>query len=130
MNILLIEDEVGLCRLLRCALEASRLVVDVAPEGEVGLGAALGGDYALIILDRALPDMDGLEVCQRLCAAGNSTPVLMLTSCDEVEDRVACLERRSAAPHCGALHPEEGGINHGCFASHGGSRAAASGGEE
>jgi DNA-binding response OmpR family regulator len=68
--------------LLRCALEASRLVVDVAAEGEVGLAAALGGDYDLIILDLGLPDMDGLEVCQRLRAAGNGTPVLMLTDCD------------------------------------------------
>src|SRR5256714_14270959 len=92
MHILLIEDELGLCRLLRRALEASRHVVDVAPEGEVGLAAALGGDYDLILLDLGLPDMDGLEVCQRLRAAGSGTPVLMLTARDEVEDRVAGLD--------------------------------------
>jgi DNA-binding response OmpR family regulator len=92
MHILLIEDELGLCRLPRRALEASRLVVDVAVEGEVGLVAALGGDYDLIILDLDLPDIDGQEVCQRLRAAGNGTPVLMLTDPDEVEDRVAGLD--------------------------------------
>ena len=92
MHILLIEDEVGLCRLLRRALEANRHVVDVASEGEVGLAAALDGDYDLIILDLGLPDMDGLEVCQRLRAAGSGTPVLMLTARDEVEDRVAGLD--------------------------------------
>jgi DNA-binding response OmpR family regulator len=64
----------------------------VAPEGEVGLAAALGGDYDLIILDLGLPDMDGLEVCRCLRAAGNATPVLMLTARDEVEDRVAGLD--------------------------------------
>jgi DNA-binding response OmpR family regulator len=92
MHILLIEDEQRLCRLLRRALEANRHVVDVAPEGEVGLAAALGGGYDLIILDRGLPDMDGLEVCRHLRAAGSGTPVLMLTARDEVEDRVAGLD--------------------------------------
>jgi DNA-binding response OmpR family regulator len=82
MHILLIEDEAGLCRLLLRALEASRLVVDVATEGEVGLAAALGGDYDLIILDPGLPDMDGLEVCRCLRTVGNGTPVLMLTAPD------------------------------------------------
>src|SRR5438270_900201 len=92
MHILLIEDELGLCRLLRRALEASRHVVDVAAEGEVGLAAALGGDYDLLILDLGLPDLDGLELCRRLRAAGSGTPVLMLTARDEVEDRVAGLD--------------------------------------
>jgi DNA-binding response OmpR family regulator len=92
MHILLIEDELRLCRLLRRALEASRHVVDVVSEGEGGLAAALGGGYDLLILDLGLPDVDGLEVCRRLRAAGSGTPVLMLTARDDVEDRVAGLD--------------------------------------
>src|ERR671935_1958073 len=92
VHILVVEDEERLGRLLRRSLQANRHVVDVVTEGEAGLAAALGGDYDLLILDLGLPDLDGLEVCRRLRAAGRGTPVLMLTARDEVEDRVAGLD--------------------------------------
>ena len=92
MHILVVEDEERLGRLLRRSLQANRHVVDVATEGETGLAAALGGGYDLIILDLGLPDLDGLEVCRRLRAAGIGTPVLVLTARDEVEDRVRGLD--------------------------------------
>ena len=92
MHILVVEDEQGLGRLLRRSLEANRHVVHVATEGETGLAAALGGGYDLLILDLGLPDLDGLEVCRRLRAAGIGTPVLVLTARDEVEDRVRGLD--------------------------------------
>lgn len=92
MHILVIEDEQRLGRLLRRTLEANRHVVDVAVEGETGLEAARGGSYDVIILDLGLPDMDGLEVCRRLRAAGVGTPVLILTARDEIEDRVGGLD--------------------------------------
>jgi DNA-binding response OmpR family regulator len=92
VHILVVEDEERLGRLLRRSLQANRHVVDVATEGETGLAAALGGGYDLIILDLGLPDLDGLEVCRRLRAAGIGTPVLVLTARDEVEDRVRGLD--------------------------------------
>ena len=92
MHILVVEDESRLGRLLRRSLQANRHVVDVATEGETGLAAALGGGYDLIMLDLGLPDLDGLEVCRRLRAAGRGTPVLVLTARDEVEDRVRGLD--------------------------------------
>jgi DNA-binding response OmpR family regulator len=61
-------------------------------EGKTGLVAALGGSYDLLILDLGLPDLDGLEVCRRLRAAGISTPVLVLTARAEIEDRVRGLD--------------------------------------
>ena len=92
MHILVVEDEERLGRVLRRSLQANRHVVDVATEGETGLAAALGGGYDLLILDLGLPDLDGLEVCRRLRAAGLGTPVLVLTARDEVEDRVCGLD--------------------------------------
>jgi DNA-binding response OmpR family regulator len=92
VHILVVEDEQRLGRLLRRSLEANRHVVDVVTEGKTGLAAALGGSYDLLILDLGLPDLDGLEVCQRLRAAGISTPVLVLTARAEIEDRVRGLD--------------------------------------
>ncbi len=92
MHLLVVEDEQRLGRLLRRALEANRHVVDVATDGETGLAAASGGSYDLIILDLGLPDVDGVEVCRRLRGDGVTTPILMLTARDEVEDRVSGLD--------------------------------------
>jgi DNA-binding response OmpR family regulator len=92
MHILVVEDEQRLGWVLRRSLQANRHVVDVATEGETGLAAALSGGYDLLILDLGLPDLDGLEVCRRLRAAGIGTPVLVLTAHDEVEERVRGLD--------------------------------------
>jgi len=92
MHILIIEDELRLGRLLRRSLEANMHVVDVVTEGAAGLANARDRAYDVIILDLGLPDMDGLEVCRRMRAAGVETPVLMLTARDEVEDRVGGLD--------------------------------------
>jgi DNA-binding response OmpR family regulator len=92
VHILVVEDEQRLGRLLRRSLEANRHVVDVVTEGKTGLAAALGGSYDLLILDLGLPDLDGLDVCRRLRAAGLGTPVLVLTARAEIEDRVRGLD--------------------------------------
>jgi len=92
MHILIIEDELRLGRLLRRSLEANMHVVDVVTEGAAGLANARERAYDVIILDLGLPDMDGLEVCRRMRAAGVETPLLMLTARDEVEDRVGGLD--------------------------------------
>ncbi len=66
--------------------------VDYSHRGDTGLELALSNHYDLIVLDLSLPGLDGLELCRRLRDdAGDTTPVLMLTARDTVEDRVSGL---------------------------------------
>ena len=88
MHILVVEDEQRLARLLQRVLTEERHTAEVALTGSEGLYLALTGTFDLIILDRMLPDMDGVEICRQVRAAGVSTPVLMLTARGAVEDRV------------------------------------------
>jgi DNA-binding response OmpR family regulator len=92
MHILVVEDEQRLAILLRRVLTEERHVVDLANDGESGLGLAMTDNYDLVILDLMLPGMDGLEVCRRLRGARIQVPILMLTARGAVEDRVAGLE--------------------------------------
>ncbi len=91
MHILLIEDDARVARFIANGLKAEGLQCTIAADGAAGLDHALLGDQDAIILDRMLPKLDGLTVCQRIRAKGIPTPILMLTAMDEVEDRVAGL---------------------------------------
>ena len=91
MRVLVVEDEERLARLLQRVLLEERHTADIANAGNQGLDMAMGGTYDLLILDRMLPDLDGIEICQRLRGCGVTTPVLMLTARAAVEDRVAGL---------------------------------------
>jgi DNA-binding response OmpR family regulator len=74
-------------------LERRGYVLDYAADGVTGLHLAVTGDYQAIILDLMLPGMDGLAVCERLRKdAGKSTPILMLTARDTLEDKIAGLD--------------------------------------
>jgi DNA-binding response OmpR family regulator len=88
VHILVVEDEQRLARLLQRVLTEERHTAEVALTGSEGLYLAQTGTFDLIILDRMLPDMDGVEICRQVRAAGVSTPVLMLTARGSVEDRV------------------------------------------
>ena len=88
MHILVVEDEQRLARLLQRVLTEERHTAEVALTGSEGLYLAQTGTFDLIILDRMLPDMDGVEICRQVRTAGVSTPVLMLTARGAVEDRV------------------------------------------
>ena len=88
MHILVVEDEQRLARLLQRVLTEERHTAEVALTGNEGLYLAQTGTFDLIILDRMLPDMDGVEICRQVRAAGVSTPVLILTARGAVEDRV------------------------------------------
>lgn len=93
MRLLLIEDEKRLVAFLRKGLREESYVVDVATNGKEGLEMAMSAEYDLVILDIALPVMDGLTVCRTMRERGKSaTPVLMLTARDRVEDRVTGLD--------------------------------------
>lgn len=92
MAILLVEDEAAIAAVVRQGLEQARYVVETAADGPSGLELALEERHSLIILDIMLPGMDGFAVCKALRARRITTPILMLTARDEVEDRVAGLE--------------------------------------
>jgi DNA-binding response OmpR family regulator len=91
MHILIVEDEKQLGKLLKRVLTEERHVVDVADEGYEGLNLALSDSYDLVILDRMLPNMDGLEICRQMRQSKVKSVVLMLTARGSVEDRVSGL---------------------------------------
>lgn len=91
MRILLIEDDRRLCEVLQFQLERDGFITDCCYDGESGCETALHGSYALILLDRMLPHMDGLAVLDALRHAGVQTPVILLTALGEIADRVAGL---------------------------------------
>lgn len=92
MRILLVEDEEPIAAVIKRGLSESHYTVDTAKDGAEGLEMARDGNYGLIILDLMLPKMDGWAVCRALRSERNSTPILMLTARDAVEDRVAGLD--------------------------------------
>lgn len=92
MRILLVEDEKTAAQVLAQGLREQGYSVDVAPDGEEGSYKAHITPYDLFILDVLLPRKDGLTLCRELRKAGHSTPILMLTARDSVEDRIAGLD--------------------------------------
>ena len=92
VRILVVEDEPKMADAIRRVLAAERNAVDVAEDGVAALALAGDRDHDVIVLDRGLPDLDGLEVLRLLRARGISTPVLMLTALGSVEHRVAGLD--------------------------------------
>jgi len=92
VHILVVEDERRLANLVRRAFEEEGHVVDVSHDGADALEMARAGDYDLLVLDRMLPHMDGVEICRNLRLQNNDVRILMLTARDAVEDRVQGLE--------------------------------------
>ena len=90
-HILVIEDDEGILQVLQRGLSYEGYSVETALDGRDGLVRARLRPPTLVILDWMLPGLDGLEVCQRLRAAGN-VPILMLTAKDTVADRVEGLD--------------------------------------
>jgi two-component system, OmpR family, response regulator len=92
MRALIVEDELKLAVLLRRGLLEEGYAADLAPNGEEAVVLATATEYDVIVLDVMLPGMDGFEVCRRLRQREVTSPVLMLTARDAVEDRVAGLD--------------------------------------
>jgi len=92
VRLLVVEDEPKMAALIRRVLVAERHVVDVAPDGLSALALAESGAPDVIVLDRGLPDVDGVTVMLLLRARGIGSPVLMLTALGSVDDRVAGLD--------------------------------------
>ena len=92
MWILVVEDEATIADAIRLGLEAEGFAVDLAERGDLGLEKAQTNSYDAIILDIMLPGVNGYKVCQTLRAAGNATPILMLTAKDGAFDEAEGLE--------------------------------------
>ena len=92
MRILVVEDEIKLARALKEGLEADRYEVSVVHTGEEGFYAVHEQAFDVVILDVMLPGRDGLEILGTLRRKGNTTPVLLLTAKDAIEDRVRGLD--------------------------------------
>jgi two-component system OmpR family response regulator len=88
MRILVVEDEQKIAQAVKKGLELKGFAVDTVYDGDSGLSHALDPDYDLIVLDRMLPGIDGVTICQKMRAASVSTPVLMLTARGTIGDRV------------------------------------------
>lgn len=92
MRILVVEDEPNVLTFIEQGLKEEGYVVDVATDGDLALDFAQTYPYDLIILDVILPKLDGRQVARTLRARGHTTPILMLTALDDVDDRVAGLD--------------------------------------
>ena len=88
MNILLVEDEVGLTNYVVKGLAENGHAVDAAGRGDLGLEAALAGKHDLLIVDRMLPGLDGLTLVKALRERDMRVPVLFLSNLGGLDDRV------------------------------------------
>ncbi|MGD2138447.1 MAG: response regulator transcription factor [Gammaproteobacteria bacterium] len=93
MRILLVEDDISLADGLQTALRREGFAVNQVATGRAALHALQTDAPELMILDLGLPDMDGLEVLQRLRSTDAGPPVLVLTARDTTEDKVHGLDR-------------------------------------
>jgi two-component system response regulator MprA len=91
-HVLVVDDEPGVRGAVARALRLERYDVAVAEDGQEALDRLASAQHDAVVLDIGMPRVDGLEVCRRLRAAGDRTPVLMLTARDAVDDRVAGLD--------------------------------------
>jgi DNA-binding response OmpR family regulator len=92
VRVLVVEDEVRLAEALQLGLQAEGFTADVAHDGEQGLHLAVERAYDAVVLDVMLPKLNGYRVCQRLRAAGNWVPVLMLSAKDGEYDQAEGLD--------------------------------------
>ena len=88
MRVLVIEDDKDAAGFLLKSLKESGHGAEVAGDGETGLAVAREGGFDVLIVDRMLPERDGLSVVKQLRAEGDRTPVLFLSALGEVDDRV------------------------------------------
>ena len=92
MNILLLEDETKLAEWITSSLETAGHSVDHLEDGKSALLAASTREYDLLILDRMVPELDGLSVVKTLRSTKSNVPIILLTSLNDIEDRVEGLE--------------------------------------
>ncbi|WP_311031414.1 winged helix-turn-helix domain-containing protein [Mesorhizobium koreense] len=92
MRLLLIEDDAKTANFVSHGLSEEGHVCDILNNGQDGLFHTLREQYDVVIVDRMVPDLDGLSLVKALRSAGNRTPVLFLTAVGGIDDRVEGLE--------------------------------------
>ena len=92
MRILVVDDDLAVCRSIDRALRLDGYEVITVPSGAQALEAMASDSPDALVLDLQLPDLDGLAVCRRIRSGGNDTPILMLTARDGIDDRVQGLD--------------------------------------
>jgi len=92
MRVLLIEAEALAARQMMHVLKARRAIVEHVESGEDGLDLARHYDYDLVLLDHALPDLDGTEVVRRMRAAGINTPAVVMTAQSQADINVRAFQ--------------------------------------
>jgi two-component system response regulator MprA len=91
-RVLVVDDEPAVRRALERALKLDNYDVTLAADGQEALDALAASPADAVVLDIAMPRVDGLEVARRMRHAGDRTPILMLTARDAIDDRVAGLD--------------------------------------
>jgi two-component system, OmpR family, response regulator MprA len=92
VSILVVDDEPAVREAVERALRLDGHAVDLAADGREALERMQAGSPDALVLDVLMPEVDGLQVCRRLRAAGDRTPILMLTARDALGDRVSGLD--------------------------------------
>lgn len=92
MRILIVEDEPYMAEAIEQVLKKNNYSIDIAYDGEYGLDCALSQIYDAIILDIMLPKLDGFQVIKKLRAQKITTPIILLTAKDALDDRVLGLD--------------------------------------
>jgi two-component system response regulator QseB len=92
MRILVVEDDRMIARGLDRALRQDGHAVDIVGDGRSATEALRSSTFDLVLLDLGLPGRDGLEVLRELRGRGNSTPVIIVTARDDVQNRIAGLD--------------------------------------
>jgi two-component system, OmpR family, copper resistance phosphate regulon response regulator CusR len=89
MKILLVEDDPKISAFVKIGLESNDCLVDIAYDSTIGEKLALSRKHDVIILDVVIPGISGFDLCKKIRNNQNMTPVIMLTSLDSVEDKLA-----------------------------------------
>lgn len=91
-RILVVEDEAKTAAVVGRYLEGAGFAVELVTDGTAGLSRAASGEFALVVLDRMLPGMDGRTLCRRL-REGSRVPIVMLTALAAEDERIEGLEQ-------------------------------------
>ncbi len=92
MQLLIVEDEQKIAKLLRRGLLEERYLVDNAFDGQEAIEKCAVNNYDLVVLDLMIPKVDGISVCRKIRETNTCLPILMLTAKDAFDDKVAGLD--------------------------------------